>query len=316
MSDSFPDRNHMVWRTIDPKDEAALVGLDAACKSVDGEEPVSHMPADALKAAAIHSDNSLCVAVRDQLAAVSWVLADEPAEGVQRFRLGGQVHPEFRRQGIGAALLSWAELRALKVGQPGSTLQLVITNEALTEDANVLYLQYGYENVLTEQMLVRSLNETVLPAPLPEGLTMRAWDAANAPLFFQAYAAGFADRLGDIVPVQIEWITDYTERDEHFRPDLSRVVLEDGKPVGFVTCEVDGKTGWISQIAVVQEHRRKGLAHALLLDTLQRFQQEGCEEAALHVNANNPQAAAVFADAGFVPRLIRARFVKEVAMGA
>ena len=316
MSDSFPDINHMVWRAIDPMDEAALVELDTVCKSVDGEEPVSHLPADALKAAAIHSDNSLGVAVRDQLAAVAWVLAAEPAEGVQRIRLGGQVHPEFRRQGIGEALLSWAELRALQVGQPGSTLQLVITNEALTEGANVLYLQYGYENVLTEQMLTRLLNEAVLPDPLPEGLAMRAWDADSAPLFFQAYAEGFSDRLGDIVPVQVEWIAEYTENDEHFRPDLSRVVLEDEKPVGFVTCEVDGKTGWISQIAVVQEHRRKGLAHVLLLDALQRFQQEGCEEAALHVNANNARAAAVFVDTGFVPRLIRARFIKEIALGA
>lgn len=316
MSDSFPDLNQLVWRTIDPKDEAALLELDAACKSVDGEEPVSHMPADVLKAAAIHSDNSLCVAVRDQLTAVGWVLAGEPAEGVQRIRLGGQVHPEFRRRGIGAALLSWAELRTLQVAQPGLTLKLVITNEALTEGANVLYLAYGYENALTEQMLVRPLDETVLPDPLPEDLTAHAWDATSAPLFFQAYAAGFADRLGDIVPVQAEWIADYAEEDGHFRPDLSRVVLEGEKPVGFVTCEVDGKTGWISQIAVVQEHRRKGLAHALLLDALQRFQREGCEEAALHVNANNARAAAVFVDAGFVPRLIRARFVKEIAMGA
>ena len=316
MRDSIPDMNQMVWRTIDPKDEAALVELDAACKSVDGVEPVSHMPADALKAAAIHSDNSLCVAVRDQLAAVGWVLVSEPAEGVQRIRLGGQVHPEFRRRGIGEALLSWAELRVLQVAQPGSTLQLVITNEALTEGANVLYLENGYENVLTEQMLVRSLDEVALPDPLPENLTVNAWEAASAPLFFQAYAEGFSDRLGDIVPVQAEWIASYAEEDEHFRPDLSRVVLEGEKPVGFVTCEVDGKIGWISQIAVVQEHRRKGLAHALLLDALQRFQQEGCEEAALHVNANNARAASVFVDTGFVPRLIRAKFMKEIALGA
>ncbi|MHB8112036.1 MAG: GNAT family N-acetyltransferase [Bellilinea sp.] len=315
MRDSFPDMNQLVWRSIEPKDEAALVELDAACKSVDGEEPVSNLPTDALKAAAIHSDNSLCVAVRDQLAAVGWLLVSEPAEGVQRIRLGGQVHPEFRRRGIGEALLSWAELRALQVAQPGLTLQLVITNEALTEGANVLYLEYGYENVLTEQMLVRPLDEVALPDPLPEDLTARAWDAASAPLFFQAYAEGFSDRLGDIVPVQAEWIASYAEEDEQFRPDLSRVVLEDEKPVGFVTCEVDGKTGWISQIAVVQEHRRKGLAHALLLDALQRFQQEGCEEAALHVNANNARAAAVFVDAGFVPRLIRARFMKEIVLG-
>ncbi len=316
MSDSFPGMNRLVWRTIEPADEAALIALDAACKSVDGEEPVSHLTADALKAAAMNSDNSLCVAVRGQMAAAGWVLASEPGEGIQRIRLGGQVHPEFRRRGVGEALLAWAESRALKLAKPNVTLQLMITNEALTEDANALYLDYGYENILTEQMLVRSLGGPALSDPLPEGLTERSWDAASAPLFFQAYAEGFSDRLGDIVPVQAEWIAEYAEEDDQFRPDLSRVVLEGEKPVGFVTCEMDGQTGWISQIAVVQERRRKGLAHALLAGALNRFIQEGCLEAALHVNANNARAAAVFLNAGFVPRLTRAKFVKEIAMGA
>jgi len=76
------------------------------------------------------------------------------------------------------------------------------------------------------------------------------------------------------------------------------------------------KTGWIAQIAVVQERRRKGLARVLLLQALSRFQAEGCTEAALHVNANNPGAASVFFDAGFMKRLSRARFIKEIMAAA
>ncbi|HWR65496.1 MAG TPA: GNAT family N-acetyltransferase [Bellilinea sp.] len=316
MSEQSLDNNRLVWRTLDLTDKAALIDLDAACKAVDGEEPVSNLPGDALTAAALLSDNTLCVAVREQLAAAAWVTFSASMDGIQRIQLGGKVRPEFRRRGIGEALLSWAESRALQAAQPDVTLQLLITNEALTEDANKLYLDYGYENIFSEMMLVRSLGDPLPEVQLADGLTECAWDAASAPLFFQAYAAGFRDRLGEVVPVQSEWITGYTEEDEQFRPDLSRVVMEEGAPVGFVTCEVDGKIGWISQIAVVQEKRRKGLAHVLVTGALQRLQQAGCREAALHVNINNPKAQSVFYDAGFTHRLIRAKFIKEIMLAA
>lgn len=316
MSEQSLDNNRLTWRTLDLTDKAALSDLDAACKAADGEEPVSNLPGDALKAAEMLSDNTLCVAVREQLAAAAWVAFSASMNEIQRIQLGGKVRPEFRRRGIGEALLSWAESRALQAAQPDVTLQLLITNEALTEDANKLYLDYGYENIFSELMLVRSLGDPLPESQLAYGLTECAWDDASAPLFFQAYAAGFHDRLGEVVPVQSEWIAGYAEEDEQFRPDLSRVVTEEGAPVGFVTCEVDGKTGWISQIAVVQEKRRKGLAHSLVTGALRRFQQAGCREAALHVNINNPKAQSVFYNTGFTHRLIRAKFIKEIMLAA
>lgn len=316
MSEQSLDNNRLVWRTLELTDKAALIDLDAACKAADGEEPVSDLPGDALKAAALLSDNTLCVAVRERLAAAAWVTFSASIDEVQRIQLGGKVRPEFRRRGIGEALLSWAESRALQAARSDVTLQLLITNEALTEDANKLYLDYGYENTMSELMLVRSLGDPLPEVQLAQGLTECVWDGASAPLFFQAYAAGFRDRLGEVVPVQSEWIAGYAEEDEHFRPDLSRVVMDGEVPVGFVTCEVDGKTGWISQIAVVQEKRRKGLAHILVTSALQRLQQAGCREAALHVNINNPKAQSVFYDAGFTHRLIRAKFIKEIMLAA
>jgi len=316
MNEQSQDNNRLVWRTLELTDKAALIELDATCKTADGEEPVSNLPGDALTAAAMLSDNTLCVAVREQLAAAAWVTFSASMDEVQRIQLGGKVRPEFRRRGIGEALLSWAESRALQLAQADVTLQLLITNEALTEDANKLYLDYGYENTFSELMLIRPLDDPLPEVPLTPNLTECAWDTASAPMFFQAYAAGFRDRLGEVVPVQSEWIAGYAEEDEQFRPDLSRVVLEEGVPVGFVTCEVEGEIGWISQIAVVQEKRRKGLAHILVAGAIQRLQQAGCREAALHVNINNPRAQAIFYDAGFTHRLIRAKFIKEIMLPA
>jgi len=58
----------------------------------------------------------------------------------------------------------------LALATPETTLRLTIRNEALTADANALYLDYGYENVFTEFMLVRSLEESLPVRTLPEGL--------------------------------------------------------------------------------------------------------------------------------------------------
>jgi len=315
MNDSNSQQNGLVWRTITPEDEAALVRLDAACKEVDGVEPVSNLVRDVLRAAGVDSNNTLGVAAYQDFAGVAWVQAESVKEGVQHITLGGQVHPDFRRRGIGEALLSWSENRALALGQPETTMRMIIRNESLTADANVLYLDFGYENIFTEFMLVRSLEESLPVRALPEEITEYPWNHETAPLFFQAYAEGFRDRLGDIEPDQDEWISGYAEEDEDFRPDLSRVFYHEGTPVAFVTCEVAGSTGWISQVAVVQARRRSGLAHTLMLQALARLQAAGCSEAALHVNANNARAAAVFLDIGFKQRLVRARFTKDIALG-
>lgn len=312
----FPEINGLIWRGVYPQDEEALKELDAACRSYDGDEPVSNLPGDVLRAAAVHGDNALCVTTGKHLVAAAWIFVDPPEDDRQKIQIGGKVHPEYRRMGIGEALIAWAESRALNLATPAVTLTLTIANEALTDDATALYLDYGYENTFTEFMLTCPLDDPMPDAELPDGFTERSWDDASAPLFFQAYAAGFQDRLGDTVPVKGEWIAEYAASDEHFRPDLSRLVMEGDTPAAFITCEVAEKTGWIAQIAVVPEYRNKGLARTLLAQAMKCFKDEGCTEAALHVNANNAHAATVFFNAGFARRLTRARFEKSIFTAA
>src|SRR5574340_1180042 len=106
-----------MWRAIRPEDEQALKALDAACKACDGEEPVSNLPGDALKAASIHGDDALCVTAGENIVAAAWVFAELPEDEVQRIMIGGRVHPEYRGRGIGEALIAWAESRALNLAK-------------------------------------------------------------------------------------------------------------------------------------------------------------------------------------------------------
>ena len=207
--------------------------------------------------------------------------------------------------------MAWAECRAAELLQAGKSIQLVITNEALGDDAHRLYLQSGYEQIMAEEMQVYNLARPFASMEFPDGITRVAWSAETAGQFFKAYQDSFRDRPGFPNLSAQEWINGNLES-EGFRPDLSVLALFSNQPVGFLTAEVFSGLGWISQVGVIPAWRGKGLARALMTETLQGFRAEGFKEAALHVNVNNPQAIHLYSQLGFVYRLTRARYVKEI----
>ncbi len=215
------------------------------------------------------------------------------------------MHPDYRRCGVGTHLLEWAEEHA-----PGDAAELTIRNEALTVDAHAIYVSRGFEQQFVEDAMVRHLGIAVGEIPLPADVELvLPWSRKTAALFFAAYRASFADRPGFREPPGEEWVDDHDR--EEFRRDLSLIALAGGEPVGFLTVELDPPAGWIDQMGVVPTWRRRGLGAALIAQTLRRFQAEGLAEALLHVNTNNPGAAALYERLGFRKQLQRARYVKS-----
>jgi len=294
----------ITWRALSPADEIALLALDAAVKSMDGNEPISHLPAEALHALEKSAQDTLCASRDDgSLAGVAWVRAQDK----RRCQLGGKVDPDFRRQGLGTHLLAWSMERA---GQNALEV-LTLTNEALTPDAHSLYLAHGFLQVMAENWMLRDLSQSLPQAAFPAGVRLIPWTAESAPQFFRAYQRAFRDRPGFPDPAQEDWIADYLDSPD-FRPDLSLCAVADGECVGFITCDVSADRGWIDQVGVAPDERRRGLAGNLILSALHRFRAEGLQEASLHVNINNPGAVALYRRLGFVCRLQRARYQKEV----
>ncbi len=228
-----------------------------------------------------------------------------------RIAFGGKIHPGFRRQGLGSRLMAWAENRAADLHQPGKPIQLVITNESLGEDAHRLYEKWGFEQIMAEELRVSDLTQPFPSLNFPAGITRVAWSPETALQFFQAYQDSFRDRPGFPHLSAQAWIYGNLAS-EGFRPTLSILAQFSGIPVGFLTAEVLSGLGWISQVGVAPAWRGKGLAKALIVETLQHFREEGFKEVALHVNVNNPQAINLYSWLGFAYRLKRARYVKEI----
>jgi len=93
-------------------------------------------------------------------------------------------------------------------------------------------------------------------------------------------------------------------------PDLFLVAEEDGEIVGYIMCRVErgflhrwsGKApkGHVISIAVLPEHRRKGIATALLKEALARMSERyGAGECYLEVRVSNTPAISLYRKLGF-----------------
>lgn len=278
------------WRGLSAADQGELHNLDAACKQADGYEPVSRLVADALKA-----PQNLAAFDAQNLIAVVWLQPTTSGGEV----IGGRVHPQWRGQGLGHALLEWA--------LPRRQNEVILRDENLSPAAHALYTEFGFIQDFAERMLVRSLQQ-LPPAPrYPEGLTVQAWEPSTHELFRAAYRQSFDTRPGFDPAWADEWVEE-NEAEETFLPACSRVLVRGGQAAAFLTADQLGALAWVSQAGVVPEFRGQGLMAQLLADVLRQFAAEGYLEADLHVNVNNPGAFKVYQRAGFHQRMLRARY--------
>ncbi len=84
-----------------------------------------------------------------------------------------------------------------------------------------------------------------------------------------------------------------------FQPDLILVAHEGPLVVGSVMAGYDGHRGWISRIAVLKAHRKKGIGQALLADAERRLADLGCIKINLQVVETNSAVVRFYEEAGY-----------------
>jgi ribosomal protein S18 acetylase RimI-like enzyme len=82
-------------------------------------------------------------------------------------------------------------------------------------------------------------------------------------------------------------------------PARGWVARHEGRPVGWVSSRLfaDGR-GWVSQLAVAEDHRRAGLGRALLLHAFGDLLEAGATALALGVAAENASALGLYRSVG------------------
>ena len=220
--------------------------------------------------------------------------------GVVHHQLDGWVRPAQRRRGIGRALLQWSEARSREAAAEWSGSEAHATSTWVGEvqaGAIALLESEGYERVRYGFMMARSLGEPIPEAPLPEGLEVRPVIEADHRRIWDADTEAFRDHWDAGERTEEDFVGWFST--PGIDTSMWRVAWDGDEVAGcvmnFVFAEENERLGvrrgWLEHISVRRPWRRRGLAGALIADSLRELRARGLDEAALGVDSENLSGA-------------------------
>jgi mycothiol synthase len=230
-------------------------------------------------------------------------------DGGRNYGTMGIVAPELRGRGIGEALLRHNErrLRQIAAGHdPGlekrfeswafesETLRI-----SLLESAGYAAVRYFFD------MLRPTLDE-VPDLPLPSGIEIRVVRPEHHRQIWDADTEAFRDHWGGMDTSEKAFTRHFSG--PNFRPDLWRIAWDGDEVAGVVMNEIltsfnqatGARRGLIAGVSVRRPWRGRGLARALVADSLRALREAGMTSAVLGVDAQNSTGAlGVYEATGF-----------------
>ncbi|WP_399082085.1 GNAT family N-acetyltransferase [Streptomyces sp. BBFR2] len=201
----------------------------------------------------------------------------------------GFLLPGHRHQGIGSAMLSWAEDRIRRlVEQQGTARTAVIGANATAseQDATALLLAAGYRRVFSlvelELSDLRQLPEQ--GSELPAGIRV----SPIGPSHYRAAWRTVVDSYADTGFTQKWPFQDFIDTAD---PACWRAAWSGQDMAGVALCSIrrhDRTVGEVEELSVRTDQRRLGIGRALLLDGLRSLRQQGATTARLFTGTANP----------------------------
>jgi len=214
----------------------------------------------------------------------------------------GWVVPEWRRKGIGTAMLKQNErrLREIAGDHPEDVPKFFQTDHGDKQvSVAALVEKNGYEQVRWGYEMTRPTDAPLPDAPLPEGLDVRTpTEEEHYEAIFWGQNEAFRDHWGHRENTEEDyqrWLSDPIT----FQPDMWKVAWDGDQVAGMVlnfvneeeNQEFERKRGYTEFISVRRPWRRQGVARSLLVQSIEMFRQMGMEETALGVDTLNPNHA-------------------------
>ena len=220
------------------------------------------------------------------------------------------VDPDWSGRGIEERLTAHAVRRAAELvrargAERTSFLRMWLDAGATAERRAVEAA--GLRQVRAGAQMIRPTLDDIPDVPLPEGYEIRpiaADDEAMHRRVWEADGRAFADSWGHETPTERayqRWRTGAS-----FDPPLWRVAFHGDEIAGQILNYLgepgpDGqRIGVTEPISVLPEHRRRGLARALLAASLRAVRDAGAARASLGVDSQNPnQAQTLYSSMGY-----------------
>jgi len=272
--------------------------------SAEGEGDDRVETAEALASAYDHLERcepsrDLLVAEVDRMpVAYSRVFWDDEEDG-RIYKLVCFVDPAFGGRGLGSALLAWNEARLREIAAdhdvPTKLVQAFVADA--NEAASALIREAGYEPVTYMAQMVRPSVDDVPDHPLPDGLEIRPVRDEDIRTIWEADVEAFKDHWG-FVDQSEEDYRRFIEFPYH-DPTLWKIAWDDEGVAGQVKSFIDRaqneafgrQRGWTENISTSRRWRRRGVAKALIVESIRELASRGMTEVALGVHTENPTGA-------------------------
>jgi len=313
-------------RSFQPDDLPALVRLINEADRVDDAGNATTLTglSHRLAEPRIKPAENLYVAEADGRLVGYVLVLPRPEANLLRIGTAGIVHPQWRRQDIGTALMRRAEERA-RVFRSDKPVFLEMFARERIAGHDELALSLGLRPV-RYFFYMQCHNLSSLPAPaFPPGIHMRTLNPLqDADPFLAAYNDGFSDHWG-YVPTTREQLEHWFHSPHFCAEDALLAVTEEGQIAGlciviFPQMEPEMlKTNppLIDDLAVPHAYRRQGIGRALLLAGMHRIHGRGFQACALGVDADNPnQALHLYESVGFVVASRSTAYRRELVYAA
>jgi ribosomal protein S18 acetylase RimI-like enzyme len=245
-------------------------------------------------------EDMLFAEVDGQAVAYNRLFWRQEENGPRTYTGFGFLLPDWRRQGIGTAMLCWGEdrLRQIAAQHPQEIEKLFQswTTEgetgavALLESHDYQPVRYGFE-------MIRDLSEPFPEAPMPEGLEVRPVKPEHMRKIWDADIEAFRDHWGFTIPQDEDyerWLNEPL-----YDPSLFKVAWDGDQVAGTVMNFFNPKEneeygrlrGYTEDISVGRPWRKRGLAKSLIVQSMQMFKEMGFTETALGVDTENTSGA-------------------------
>ncbi|WP_129338576.1 GNAT family N-acetyltransferase [Cellulomonas endophytica] len=303
----------LAWGPLGPDDAADLHGLVAAVEEADraparmAPEEVAELFEGAWRDLALDT-----LGGRDADGVLRAYADVDTAPGdrsVVRAFVRGGVHPDWRRRGVGTALLAWSQARARQL-LAASGKELPARIALYADDSAAATVALLERSPFTPARYYTDMRrDLAVPLPQPralDGVRLEPWSPERDESVRVAHNEAFSDHWGSEPRTAEQW----TQHRSMFAPGWSVVAVDTASDevVGYALSGryeqdwpvVGYSSGYTELLGVRRPWRGRGLAVALLVAVMEAYRADGMQFAELGVDTANPSGAhGLYASLGY-----------------